>query len=210
MVLQEVELVLNDVSIPDQARQILTASDSGVTQFFENHDKQSSGFVPSDSEAVFRALRATAECKFLSGRSFCEWGSGYGTATCLASTLGFEAFGIEIERQLVEASRRLAREFQLTALFAQGTFVPANGKSLAEEAFSDNDGRYPWLQNQADNAYQKLGRELQSFDVVFSYPWPGEEYFIAQLFDEEAANGALLLSYSDSAQITLQRKTAVV
>ena len=44
----------------------------------------------------------------------------------------------------------------------------------AEEAFVDNLGRYPWLNNQAEDAYKKLGRGIASFDVVFAYPWPGE------------------------------------
>ncbi len=61
--------------------------------------------------------------RFTSGNRFCEWGSGLGTATCLASLMGFNAMGIEIEPELVLRARRLASEFNLPASFLQTSFL---------------------------------------------------------------------------------------
>lgn len=208
MALQEVDFVVEDHAIPSDVQQVLLASHIGIHQYQENNREESSGFVPSDPASVYCALRSILVSRSFRGISFCEWGSGYGTATCLAAILGFEAFGIEMEPQLVEASRKLADRFQLPAVFAQGSFVPANGKPLSDEAYRDNGGRYPWLQNLAGNAYQRLGREPDSFDVVFAYPWPGEEYFVSELFHSSVSAGALLLSYNDSGSMNLLRKTS--
>jgi hypothetical protein len=67
-------------------------------------------FVPSDYGATCPAaslLRAAP------GRLFCEWGSGFGVVACLAALLDFDACGIEIDEELVEAARQLAQAFDL-------------------------------------------------------------------------------------------------
>ena len=43
-------------------------------------------------------------------------------------------------------------------------------------------------------------------DVVFSYPWPGEEQVIFDVFEASAAVGALLLTYHGQEGMKLQRK----
>lgn len=193
---------------PDDIQRIVNASRAKAKEYIENYKSETPGFVPSDPERVYHALRATGELLANSTNeiSFCEWGSGLGTATCLASKLGFNACGIEIEHQLVAASREFANGFQLSAEFAHGSFVPKPERTLSIEAFSDNEGRYPWLNNQANAAYKSLGREPDSFDIVFAYPWPGEEYFISRLFFELARPGAILLSYNDRGEMDLSQK----
>jgi hypothetical protein len=124
----------------------------------------------------------------------------------MAAKLGLDAIGIEIELGLVNAARTLANDFALPAKFVHGSFVPSGERAISEEAFEDNLGRYPWLRNDADDAYQKLGRQLDSFDVVFVYPWPGEEYFVEQLFHASAAQDAVLLMYSDCDALSVRRK----
>lgn len=208
MALQEVDLLIDDDAIPEAVQHVLLTSHIGVNEYLENHQKDLSGFIPSCPESVYRALRSIFVRNVARGFSFCEWGSGYGTVTCLAAILGFEAVGIEIDPQLVNASRGLANRFELSAVFAHGSFVPAKARALSEEAFRDNDGRYPWLQNRADSAYHTLGLSPEAFDVVFAYPWPGEEYFVRELFHSSASTGALLLSYNDTGSMTLLRKTA--
>ena len=44
------------------------------------------------------------------------------------------------------------------------------------------------------------------FDVIFAYPWPGEEDVIMQLFDRYAAVGALLLTYHGIEELRIRRK----
>ena len=210
MALQDVHIVIGEEAVPADVQQVLTASHSGVSKYLDDYRVQPSGFVPSNPELVYFALRTIIDSHCYDGKSFCEWGSGYGTATCLAAILGFDACGIEIEPNLVAASTEFAGHFELPAVFAQGSFVPTQSASLSEEAFRDTDGRYPWLKNKAASAYRKLGRDPDSFDVVFAYPWPGEEYFVTQLFDSSAAPGALLLRYSDNGEMTLLRKTVAL
>ena len=207
MKLQNVDLLLSDSAIPGDVQQVLSASHLGAIEHFERHGKETTGFVPSNPEVVYRALQAVDDC-CLGEASFCEWGSGLGTATCLAAKLGFRACGIELHPQLVEASRKLAKSLQLPAVFAQGSFVPKNGRSLSREAYSDNEGRYPWLNCDGKDAYQSLGRKPDSFDVVFAYPWPGEEYYMSQLFQTLARPGSMFLRYVDSGEISLLRKPA--
>ena len=56
------------------------------------------------------------------------------------------------------------------------------------------------------NGYDELELEPDDFDVVFAYPWPGEEQVIFDLFDDCAAVGALLLTYHGINDLRLQRK----
>src|SRR5262245_2654095 len=79
-------------------------------------------FVASDFGRVYAALRFLEASGLLAGRSFCEWGSGFGVVSCLAALLGFDARGIEVEPELVEAARRLAEDFALPVEFARGNF----------------------------------------------------------------------------------------
>ena len=37
--------------------------------------------------------------------------------------------------------------------------------------------------------------DLEEFDLIFAYPWPGEEDIILSLFERHAARGSVLLSY---------------
>ena len=55
-------------------------------------------------------------------------------------------------------------------------------------------------------AYDELGMDLSDMDLVFAYPWPGEEGLIEALFDAFAAEGALLLTYHGMNEMKLQRK----
>ena len=207
--LETLELPTFSDSIPNDVTQILAAGRAEVDQYVADHGNEDrSGFVPSNPELVYLALRAISEMHGANDMSFCEWGSGLGIATCLASQLGFDACGIEIEPDLVKVSRRFAKQFELPATFVQGSFVPMDGRSLSEEAFRDNEGRYPWLKCTTHDGYANLGRQLDSFDVIFAYPWPGEEYFTKELFCKLAGPRSLLLCYSDSDKVSLLQKRA--
>ncbi len=51
-----------------------------------------------------------------------------------------------------------------------------------------------------------MGLDPDDFDVVFAYPWPGEECLIASLFEKYAAEGALLLMYDQFNSVRLLGK----
>ena len=89
-------------------------------------------FVPSDHAGAFGVLRAIAETHLAPGNRFCEWGSGFGVVACLAAQLDYDASGIEIDGDLVAASRRLAADFELPVEFVCDSFIPPGGEDCAD------------------------------------------------------------------------------
>ena len=121
--------------------------------------------------------------------------------TCLAAGLDYEAYGIEIEGELVDAARRLADDFDLPAEFAHGSFVPRGAEDRVHAA-----GSYSWLTTEGDYAYEELGLEPDDFDVVYAYSWPDEEAVVGELFDRYAGVGAVLVTYHGGTDFRLRRK----
>ena len=206
MPLVDIDISINGSVLPDDVVAFLREADLRVSQFVRNSPIRVTGFVPSDFVTVYHALRAITEANLAPGTSFCEWGSGFGVVASLAAMLGFKVCGIEIERDLVDASRRLADEFGLPVEFVHGSFVPSGAEAYAEEASADNNAESFWLVTEADDAYDELGLDPDDFDVVFAYPWPGEECLIASLFEKYAAEEALLLIYDKFNCVRLRRK----
>jgi hypothetical protein len=160
------------------------------------------GFVPSDFRGAWEILRALSVRDLAKGNLFCEWGSGFGVVTCLASQLGFDAHGIEIDEELVDAARQLADDFNLDADFVRGSFIPRGG-----EACVADDDQFAWLTTEAGSAEQELGLGVDDFDVIFAYPWPDEEQVVATLFERYAAVGAMLVTYHADGNFRVRRKT---
>jgi len=61
---------------------------------------------------------------------------------------------------------------------------------------------------QSDDAYDRLERDLDEFDVVFAYPWPEEEKLYRKLFLRHAAEGAVLVVYGQLDGVRALRKVA--
>ena len=136
------------------------------------------------------------------GPRFCEWGSGAGVVTCLAAMVGFDAWGIEFEAELVELSNQLARQYHLKADFCRGNFVPHGGQKIAEGV-----GEFEWLAVGGPDPYEQMDLEIDDCDVIFAYPWPGEQRVIERLFDRFASDGALLMTYNGETEgIRLYRR----
>src|SRR5439155_259993 len=109
-------------------------------------------FVASDYASVYAALRLLTASDQVAGQWFCEWGSGLGVVSCLAAMLGFDAWGIEVEEELVEGARRLADDFTLPVEFARGSFIPAEAEKDLETA-----GEFAWLSTDGRSGYEALG-----------------------------------------------------
>lgn len=123
-------------------------------------------FVAADYEAVLAALLPHRG----PGRRFLEWGSATGVITIMADFLGFEAYGIELDADLVATARGLATKFDSAAQFAAGSFLPAGYQFRP----SDGDGRIGTI-GSGPSGYLQIGHPLEDFDVVFTFPWGGEE-----------------------------------
>ena len=123
-------------------------------------------FVAADYERVLQTLLAVRA----PGQRFLEWGSAHGVITIMADLLGFEAYGIELDSALVRTARNLAVKYRSRARFAAGSFLP---------------GGYEWKPRSGDArmgtigegvpGYAELGHPLEDFDLVFAFPWTGEE-----------------------------------
>jgi len=141
-------------------------------------------FVNADYERVLDAL--LPHCA--PGLRFLEWGSATGVITIMADMLGFEAAGIELDEQLVVVARSLATRFESRAQFAAGSFLPAGYVWRP----ASGDGRVATIGSGA-SGYRELGSSLDDFDVVFGYPWGGEEPMMLDLMQRYGRPNALLL-----------------
>lgn len=159
--------------------------------------------MPSDLELVRRTLDAIVRSKLAPGRAFVEWGCGFAAVAGLAALAGFDAAGIEIELELVKQARRLVADHGLAVDIAHGNFVPHDAGELA-----DCDAEFAWLSQADPDGHSALQRDLDHFDVVFAYPWPGEEAVITRLFDAYAATESLLVTFRGREGVVVQRKIA--
>lgn len=201
MRLVEVDLTLSDDALPDNILELLADAQRRIDQLEDTTRAAIPAFVPSDFQLVYRALGAIQSASLATGRRLIEWGSGIGAVTCLAALAGFDAVGIEIEPTLVAIAVDLAHAHRVDTQFAIGSFVP-----YGEEPTLDWTGGVTWLSTDGPDGYAELELDPDDFDVVFAYPWPGEEQVIFDLFAHTAAVGALLLTYHGQEGIRLQRK----
>ncbi len=132
---------------------------------------------------VLTALRARAD-------SFLEFGSGLGVITILADLLGFDACGIELDPWLYARSLELADGAASRASFALGSYVP----EAARDTAGNEDADFLTVR-EGEPAYDELGMELDEFDLVYAFPWPGEEERLLDLMNTCGRRDALLLTY---------------
>lgn len=207
MPLIEVPHNIPEARLPRDVEQFLDESNERIRVWVEDLKIQVRGFVPSDFDVVFHSLQAVADQNLATGDVFCEWGSGFGVVAMMASMLEFQSYGIEIDRGLVDCSRQLADDYDIPVDFVTGSFVPPGAEELVEENFAGSEW---WLTSTSDDAYEKLGLQISDFDVVYAFPWPGEQHVLAALFEEYAAVGALLLTLDQLEGVTVQRKVVRV
>jgi hypothetical protein len=199
MPLVDVSLMIEPAALPADVRALLREADRRIERFTQ--DGRIPGFVPCDFATTYGVLRALAEAGVAPGELFCEWGSGFGVVACMASMVGFDACGIEIEEELVEAARQLAEDFGLPVEFIRGSFIPKGS-----EISLDNDG-FSWLVTEEVGTEEEWGLAPADYDLVFAYPWPDEERAVAGMFEKHAAVGSVLLSYHGGDKLRVRRKT---
>ena len=172
------------------------ADDARERQAWVERELQAAGrriaaFAGSDARLIGRGLSMVVARGLAPGRRFCEWGSGFGGAACVAAALGFEVTGIEIEPELVQQARGLAAAHALAARFVVGSYRPPGFEGGADERAA---------------LTQALGFSPLDFDLVFVYPWPAEERMVASLFRRFAQPGTLLAVYRGGLQFMLWRQ----
>ena len=205
MSLSSVSILIDQETVPSEVENFLVDISGEVEKHRTKVPCGYRGFVPSDYRKLYSVLRLIDGNRLTCGMKFCEWGSGIGVATMVASMVGFEAHGIEIDPALVEAAENLSREHGLAVNIACGSFVPEGVDDLIDSAFAENDGSISMV-TEAVDAYAELGVEIDEFDIVFCFPWPTDETLTAEIFDRCAATGAVLLTYGEMNGYTFRRK----
>jgi hypothetical protein len=157
------------------------------------------GYVLSELFAVDRVLSRIQADGLARGPLFCEWGRGLGGVCGVAALNGFSPRGIEIQGDLVDSARLLAAELELPMTFAEGTFLLPGDEDLAVGM-----GQHTRRAFNAD-AWDQLDLAPEDCDVVFAYPWPGEEASVDGVFSRHTSPGALLVTFHDWDHVLVQR-----
>jgi hypothetical protein len=154
-------------------------------------------FVAADYRLVYRTLLRYRDRI----NTFLEWGAGTGVTTIMASLLGLDAYGIEIEPGLITRARELNEKYQSKAVFVEGSFIPDsydwNAVHADEHFRSRIDG---------PSGYDELDLELRDFDLIYAYPWPDEESLFHDIMRQCAAKNSLLLTYHVREGMKLTRR----
>ncbi|MBZ0269410.1 hypothetical protein K8I85_14745, partial [bacterium] len=153
-------------------------------------------FVAADYDRVLEALLSLRE----PGRRFLEWGSAMGVITIMADLLGFDACGVELDGSLVRVARELAERSGSKARFAEGSFLPMGWEFRPR----DGDGRLGTI-GEGQSGYLELGRSLEDFDVVYAFPWKGEEPLMLDLMRCHGGRDAWLVLHSTDDGVRIYR-----
>ncbi len=126
--------------------------------------------------------------------------------------LGYEAYGLEIDEELVRLSRAIARRLGIQVTMLCTSFLPAG---YAASAGGDGAALVTpaSVRDHPDTAEARRplrydGMEIAIADIglFFAYPWPEERALMRQLFEAVARVGALLVVYHTDTDIRVWRK----
>jgi hypothetical protein len=118
----------------------------------------------------------------------------------MASRMGFEAYGIESQSELVEYARLLSRAYQSNAKFAAGDFVPDD---FEWNPAKGHEASRPVID--AGAGYAELDKKLADFDLIYAFPRPEEHGLFESIVKDCGRPGSLLLSYDADEGINLVR-----
>jgi hypothetical protein len=173
--------------LPPRAAALVAAAAPRIEEF-EFGEERVAGFVASNAFLVCDVLTRLRDRR---RNRFCEWGSGYGTVTGIASLLGWDATGIEIEPRLVKESRALLTAHDIEARIVEGSYLPPG--SHEEEP-------------DPDALIAELGFSPWDFDLVYVYPWPAESEMILGQFERNAPPGTRLVTFHGGADLRVYRQ----
>jgi hypothetical protein len=212
MPVEELSLDISAVELSSEASGLIDEVDRLIDDFDDSgRYRENRSYVPSDGALLYAALAVVTEQDLPIGRVFCELGSGFGLGVCLAATLGYQAYGLEIDGKLVEASRELARRRGLAATMVHGSYFPegysqyegvAGAELVRPEATWHNSGAFHFSPR-----FEGMDHDTEEIDVFFVYPWPKEHELMQDLFEDISSEGALLIAYYGEGEICVYRKT---
>jgi len=212
MVLEAIAMEGPEARVSDHVARLIATCSRGWERFFADHDDQAPRFVPSVPERVWAVLGEVTTRKLPPTRVFCEWGSDFGTATCLAALLGYEAYGLEIDKELAQLSRAIARrlgipvEMLCTSLFPEGYAASAGGDGATLVTPASVRAHHDTAEARGPLHYDGMKIAIADIGLFFAYPWPEERALMQELFEAVAREGAILVVYHTDTDIRVWRK----
>ena len=214
MALEEIALDLTpERELPARVTRIIDESDTHIDRLFSTgENRRIPKYIPSDPALFYRALEFITDRDLPLGRVFCEWGSGFGVCACLAAELGYESYGIEIDPGLAAASQEFIKALGAGVRILETSYVPDGYESYSgiggEYLIKDDHLSATPATVVSELSYEGMNHDIADIDVFFVYPWPMEQEFMQDLFDEIAVEGAILVTYHKAGEICAFRKTA--
>jgi len=204
MSIKEIVLDLGTYPIPAKIDRFLQEADKRCDAFFaSNGHARIPRYIPGDAAILYAAMAKVIEFDLHLGRVYCEWGSGIGIGACLAAFLGLQAYGIEIEPELVDIAQTLAADFNLDVQFVCGSYFPDGLEAYAAQG---GDVLMEPLHSLANWAYAGMDATLDEVDIFHVYPWPHEQEMMLSLFDAVAVEGAVLIAYYGEGEMCVYRR----
>lgn len=190
-------------SIPAEVAGWIRETRLRIQTFQDRWDRpQIEQFVASDYEYVYQAMSWLVEEGLVSGNRFLEWGCGFALNCVIAAHLGMDAIGIEAEDELIREGRQTLELTGQLAELCWGNFLPRGAEDLA------HDPTLPSLGHPVPSVYRELGLDIDDFSMIFAYPWPGEEDFLLEVFEDNAGNGALFVQFCGPYDLRIWRRIA--
>jgi len=211
MALKQINFDVSNDEPPIEIRAMIDESDRRIDALFASGGNlQVPRYMPSDPELFFRVLKTMTEHRLPLGRVFCEWGCGFGICASIAAQLGYEAYGIELDPRMAKQARSLTDDLGISVEILETSYVPDGYDSysgmggevlIKEEGMLSPDDRFV-----SELIYDGMDREIADIDIFFVYPWPLEQEFVQELFDEIAGEGAILLTFHKYGELLAFRK----
>ncbi|MEM7476114.1 MAG: hypothetical protein AAF483_14060 [Planctomycetota bacterium] len=160
-------------------------------------------FEVAQALLALQAWQAKQNCWPAENR-FLECGCGFAAVSGIAQFIGYQAIGVESELILVQAAQKclatLPSQIAKPEIW-NGNFLPEGAVELAQS----DDPRVS-LKCELPAVYELQRSSFASFDAVFAYAWPGEEFFLRSVFREFARPFACLVLYRGPNQIEFYQK----
>lgn len=170
--MEKIELAIEHFSLPAKANLLIQHCKEAGDEISSHSDDHGGipQFVAADGRTTWQLLNSVVKHTLPDRQPvFCEWGSGTGLVTLIASLMGMTATGIEIEEDLIDLARDISQQFAIPASFIQGSIYP-------------KDNQIPLI-------------DYKEVDLFFAYPWPNQIAQMIDLFQQVAASGAILVVY---------------
>lgn len=147
-------------------------------------------FVPFYGNCTVKFLESLA--KNYGRRSFIDLGCGDGRNVFIASYLGFDACGVDINPNLIRLCNEHLNQFKEQGLdldcnFSTGNFIPYN---LRQKLRKKKQEEHVILAGK--DAFKDLDRKLEEMDILFIYPWAEQVPIVFDIFKNYTKKDALL------------------